>query len=191
MRHRLKKHHLGKPADQRKALLRTLATSLFTHYEIRTTLVRAKALKEQSDKIVSFAKRGDLHAMRQVSKLIYDNNLGTQIADVDGRSIEETLLRRIFRTVAPRFADRNGGYTRVIQMPPRRGDASPMALVQLTFELNAQDSSVKSIHHAHAEEDASSSTVSDSEGSVEASTTSPAEEEEAKKLEDETPTTES
>jgi ribosomal protein L17 len=71
MRHRCKVHHLGKPADQRKALLRSLATSLFTHDEIVTTLVRAKALKEQADRIITLAKRGDVHAIRQVRKLIF------------------------------------------------------------------------------------------------------------------------
>jgi large subunit ribosomal protein L17 len=158
MRHRLKKHHLGKPADQRKALLRTLSTSLFTYDEIQTTLIRAKALKEQADRIVSFAKRGDLHAIRQVSKLIYDNKLASTITEPDGRTITETVLRRIFRTVAPRFSERQGGYTRVIKMPPRRGDASPMALVQLTFELDHpagrvahHDQEEHEHHHEHGE----------------------------------------
>lgn len=150
MRHRRKIAQLALPADQRKALIRSLATSLFTHDEITTTLVRAKALKREADRIVTLAKRGDVHAMRQVSKLIFHSI----IPDADGkeilhkgrkvkvrvieeefngkkREIPETVLRRIFRTVAPRFKERQGGYVRVLQAPPRRGDASPMALVQL------------------------------------------------------------
>lgn len=135
MRHRCKVDHLGKPADQRKALIRSLATSLFTHDEITTTLVRAKALKKHADRIVTLAKRGDVHAIRQVRNLIFHSRTGVMLTDEKGREIPETVLRRIFSTTGPRFAGRKGGYTRVIAMPPRRGDAAPMALVQLTFEL--------------------------------------------------------
>lgn len=131
MRHRCKVHHLGKPADQRKALLRSLATSLFTHDEIVTTLVRAKALKEQADRIVTLAKRGDVQAIRQVRKLIFHSKTGEVLTDDKNRETPETVLRRIFSKVGPRFTERKGGYTRVVQMPPRRGDAAPMALVQL------------------------------------------------------------
>ncbi len=132
MRHRRKVHHLGKPADQRKALMRSLATSLFTHDQITTTLPRAKALKEVSDKIVTLAKRGDLHAIRQVSRLIYNQKTGELIQDgKSGKEIPETVLRRIFRNVGPRFEKRQGGYTRIIQAPPRRGDAAPMAVIEL------------------------------------------------------------
>lgn len=169
MRHRCKVDHLGRPADQRNALIRSLATSLFTHDEIMTTLVRAKALKKEADRIISLAKRGDVHAMRQVRKLIYhsyiadeagqeiperqqkaakvDRALGrkpilksgkktkfrfvTEERNGKTREIPQTVLRRIFTEVGPRFKERNGGYVRVIQAPPRRGDAAPMALVQL------------------------------------------------------------
>jgi large subunit ribosomal protein L17 len=126
---------LGRPADQRKALIRTLATSLFTHDEITTTLVRAKALKKHADRIVTLAKRGDVHAIRQVKNLIYHSRTGEMLTDEKNREVPETVLRRIFTKVGPRFESRKGGYTRVVQMPPRRGDAAPMALIQLTFEL--------------------------------------------------------
>ncbi|WP_303674933.1 50S ribosomal protein L17 [Vampirovibrio chlorellavorus] len=135
MRHRCKVDHLGRPADQRKALIRTLATSLFTHDEITTTLVRAKALKKHADRIVTLAKRGDVHAIRQVKNLIYHSRTGEMLTDEKNREVPETVLRRIFSKVGPRFENRKGGYTRVIQMPPRRGDAAPMALIQLTYEL--------------------------------------------------------
>ncbi len=135
MRHRCKVDHLGRPADQRKALIRTLATSLFTHDEITTTLVRAKALKKHADRIVTLAKRGDVHAIRQVKNLIYHSRTGEILTDEKNREVPETVLRRIFSKVGPRFENRKGGYTRVIQMPPRRGDAAPMALIQLTYEL--------------------------------------------------------
>jgi len=135
MRHRCKVDHLGRPADQRKAMIRSMATSLFTHDEIITTLIRAKALKKQADRIVTLAKRGDVHAIRQVRNLIFHSRTGEVITDEKNREIPETVLRRIFTKVGPRFANRKGGYTRVVQMRPRRGDAAPMALVQLTFEL--------------------------------------------------------
>jgi large subunit ribosomal protein L17 len=154
MRHRCKVNHLGKPADQRKALLRSLATSLFTHDEITTTAIRAKALQEYVARIVTLSKRGDVHAMRQVRKLIFHSRTGALLKDEKGREIPETVLRRIFTTVGPRFSGRQGGYTRVIKMPPRRGDAAPMAMIQLTFELAAKESSSVQVkeqaHQAHA-----------------------------------------
>jgi large subunit ribosomal protein L17 len=134
MRHRCKVHHLSRPADQRKAMLRSMTTSLFMHGEVVVTLARAKALKELADKVVGLAKRGDVHAMRQVSRMIFNQQTGELIADTaDGkrRQIPETVLRKIFRTVGPKYTDRKGGYVRVIQVPPRRGDAAPMACVQL------------------------------------------------------------
>lgn len=131
MRHRRKVKKLGRPADQRDAMLRSLVTSLFTHDEITTTQTRAKAAKPLADKVVRLAKRGDLHAIRQVARIVYNSKTGNLIED-NGRQIPETVLRRIFRTVGPRFADKQSGFTRVIPAPPRRGDAAKMALMQVT-----------------------------------------------------------
>lgn len=132
MRHRKRIAKLGKPADQRKAMLRSMASSLFIHDQITTTLPRAKVLRQISDKIVTLAKRGDLHAIRQVSRLIYNQPTGETIVDEKtGKEIEETVLRRIFRTVGERTKDRKSGYTRVLQAPPRRGDGTKMAVVEL------------------------------------------------------------
>jgi large subunit ribosomal protein L17 len=111
-------------------MIRALATSLFTHDEVMTTMGRAKALKSEADRIVTLAKRGDLHAVRQVVRRIYNQKTGSLLDD-QGREIPETVLRRIFRVVAKRYDARQGGYTRIIPAPPRRGDAAPMALVQL------------------------------------------------------------
>ncbi|MEB3286097.1 MAG: 50S ribosomal protein L17 [Vampirovibrionales bacterium] len=134
MRHRKKLAKLSRAADQRKALMRTLATSLFMHDEITIPLARAKALRPYADKIVTLAKRGDLHAIRQAARLIYNAPTGEVIEDKQGdktREIPETVLRRLFRNVGSRFQERKGGYIRVLQAPPRRGDAAPMAIVQL------------------------------------------------------------
>ena len=130
MRHQCKRHHLSKPADQRKALMRTLATSLFTHGEIKTTMPRAKALRPYAEKIISLGKRGDLHARRQAAALIYDNDIEGTIA-VEDKEVQKTVLRKIFAEVAPEYAERNGGFIRILRMPPRRGDNAEMALIQL------------------------------------------------------------
>lgn len=149
MRHLRKRHKLNRPQDQRKALLRSLATSLFTHNEITTTLAKAKALKPYAERIISKAKQGDLHSRRLASKLIYDNLTGKVLcvdchkvfeldelkegkcADCSGKIIGETVLRKLFNSISQQYVGRNGGYTRIFHLPPRRGDAAKMALIQL------------------------------------------------------------
>ena len=145
MRHRCKVNHLARPADQRKALLRTLATSLCIHDEITTTAIRAKALQQYVARIITLAKRGDVHAIRQVSKLIFHCPTGKMLTTDKGRETPETVLRRIFSELGPRFESRQGGYTRVIKMPPRRGDAAPMAMIQFTFELTSKKESAEPV----------------------------------------------
>ncbi len=131
MRHRKKRHHLNKAADQRKALMRSLATNLFQHDQLLTTRARAKALKAYSDEIITLAKKGGIHSIRQVNKRIYNKRTGEIIEDVNtGKDIPETVLRRIMRTVGPRCAERQSGYTRIVLAPPRKGDAAPMAIVE-------------------------------------------------------------
>jgi large subunit ribosomal protein L17 len=147
MRHQCKRHHLAKPQDQRKALLRTLATSLFIHGEINTTMARAKALKPYAEKLISLGKRGDLHARRQAAAYIYDQAIegvvcsackpfkasseDAQKCECGSKPVEKTVLRKIFSEVAPNYTERQGGCIRILRMPPRRGDASEMALIQL------------------------------------------------------------
>ena len=142
MRHQCKRHRLGRPQDQRKALLRSLASSLLMHGEIKTTMAKAKALKPYVEQIISLAKKGDLHSRRQAVKLIFDQQTGKQInletnevvettEGVEGKYVDETVLRKLFNTVAKANAERNGGYTRIYRLPPRRGDAAEMALIQL------------------------------------------------------------
>ncbi len=131
MRHRCKRHHLARAADQRNALIRTLATSFIKHDEIVTTLGRAKALKETLDHLITLGKQGDVHAMRLASRLIYNQPTGQVMTTENGKAISETVLRKLFKTIAPKYTNRNGGYTRLIKVPPRRGDAAPQALIQL------------------------------------------------------------
>ncbi len=141
MRHQTKKHTLGKAQDQRKALLRSLATELFVHGEITTTMARAKALKPYAEKIISLAKKGDLHSIRQAARYIYNKETGKfmdltsgEVFDApqkDKKLASQTVLRKLFVIIGKQYTDRKGGYTRIYHLPPRRGDASEMALIQL------------------------------------------------------------
>ena len=141
MRHQTKKHTLGKAQDQRKALLRSLATELFVHGEITTTMARAKALKPYAEKIITLAKKGDLHSIRQAAKYIYNKETGKfmdltsgEVFDApqaDKKLASQTVLRKLFVIIGKQYSAKNGGYTRIYHLPPRRGDASEMALIEL------------------------------------------------------------
>lgn len=143
MRHQCKRHKLGRPADQRKAVMRSLASSLFIHGEITTTMAKAKALKPYAEKIITLAKKGDLHARRQAIGLIFEQKSGALLElktgkvfesaeeAKDTKVVDETVSRKIFDRIAKDYTDRNGGYTRIFRLPPRRGDAAEMALIQL------------------------------------------------------------
>ncbi len=139
MRHQTKKHTLGKAQDQRKALLRSLATELFVHGEIITTMARAKALKPYAEQIITLAKKGDLHSRRQALRYVYDKEIGSyinletgEVNEVkDEKSAPQTVLRKLFVVIGKQYSSRQGGYTKIFRLPPRRGDASEMALIQL------------------------------------------------------------
>ena len=144
MRHQSKKHTLGKAQDQRNALLRSLATELILHGEIKTTMARAKALKPYAEHIITLAKQGTLHSRRLAAKFIFDKETGKFMnfetgevlenvtkADKEQKAIAQTVLRKLFAETGKKYANRNGGYTRIYRMPPRRGDAAEMALIQL------------------------------------------------------------
>lgn len=106
---------LRRPTDQRMAMLRNLTTNLLKHGRIVTTEARAKETRKFAEKMITLAKRGDLHARRQALAFIYD----------------ETVVKNLFDEIAPKYADRQGGYTRIIKIGPRRGDAAPMAIIEL------------------------------------------------------------
>ena len=112
---------LGRKADHRKALLRNMATSLIENGQIETTEMKAKELSSVVDKLITLAKRNDLHARRLV--LAYVRNV-----EVDEEGT--TAVQKLFNEIAPSYADRNGGYTRVVKTRIRRGDAAPMAIVE-------------------------------------------------------------
>ena len=141
MRHQCNEHRLGRAQDQRKALLRALATELLMHGEIKTTISRAKALKPYADNLITLAKKGDLNSRRIASKFVYDRETG-RLMDSETKAIveakaenqkvmPETVLRKLFYETAKQYEGRNGGYTRIYNLPPRRGDATKMALIQL------------------------------------------------------------
>ena len=141
MRNQTKKHTLGKAQDQRKALLRSLATELFVNGEITTTLARAKALKPYAEKVISLAKKGDLNSIRQAAKYIYNKETGKymdlatgevfEAPQADKKLASQTVLRKLLVVIGKQYSEKNGGYTRIYHLPPRRGDASEMALIQL------------------------------------------------------------
>ena len=141
MRHQCKKHSLGKAQDQRKALLRSLATELFTYGEIKTTMTRAKALKSYAENVITLAKKGDLSSRRLAGKFIYDKEIGNfinvetgeifEVKSEDKKVVAQTVLRKLFSQIGKKYQSRQGGYTRIYRLPPRRGDAADMALIQL------------------------------------------------------------
>ncbi len=141
MRHGRKIHKLSKAADQRKALLRSLASQLFLNGEITTTLARAKALRPYAESVISFAKKGDLASLRQAKKDIYDIEtekfIDTETGELfdaipEGKKLpKQTVLRQLFSVIGKKYATRNGGYTRILKLTPRRGDNAEMALIQL------------------------------------------------------------
>jgi|SRR5690242_19343580 large subunit ribosomal protein L17 len=115
MRHQCRVPKLGKPADQRRALLRSLATELIRHGRITTTKTRAKAVRSEVEKMITLAKDGSLAARRQALGYLYDKQ----------------LVHALFEGAQERYGDRNGGYTRILRTVPRRGDNSEMAIIEL------------------------------------------------------------
>lgn len=106
---------LGRPSDHRKAMLRNLVTSFLKYGKIQTTEARAKELKSISEKMITLGKKGDLHSRRQALEYILD----------------ETVVKKLFDEIAPKYADRQGGYTRILKLGPRRGDAAPLVIIEL------------------------------------------------------------
>lgn len=106
---------LGMVSSHRNLVLRNMTTDLLKHGKITTTETRAKEVKRMADKMITLGKRGDLHARRQALAHMMD----------------ETVVKNLFDEIAPKYAERNGGYSRIIKTMPRRGDAAPMAIIEL------------------------------------------------------------
>ncbi len=113
----------GRNADHRKAMLRNLATSVILYGRVETTEAKAKDMRSVVDELITLGKRGDLHARRQAAA--YIRNV---VAD---EAKSQTVLQKLFDEVAPEYANRNGGYTRVVKTGTRKGDAAPMAYIEL------------------------------------------------------------
>ncbi|ADG04961.1 50S ribosomal protein L17 [Kyrpidia spormannii] len=114
---------LGRYSSARKALFRSLVTDLFMYERIRTTEAKAKEVRKVAEKMITLAKRGDLHARRQVAAFVYK-----ETADED---TNQDVVQKLFSEIAPRYQERNGGYTRILKLGPRRGDAAPMVYLEL------------------------------------------------------------
>lgn len=120
---------LQRTSEHRKALLRNLTTDLIVNGQIVTTEAKAKEVRSTADKMISLGKRGDLHARRQAAAFLRD-----VVADVneDGDDVTvTTALQKVFGDLATKYADRNGGYTRIYKTMPRRGDGAQMVILQL------------------------------------------------------------
>jgi large subunit ribosomal protein L17 len=115
MRHLNQGRKLGRTTAHRKALLRNLATALLEHERIITTEPKAKELRRVADKLVTLGKRGNLHARRQARQVVQSN----------------AVVQKLFNEIAPRFAERQGGYTRILRLGYRPGDAAAMAVIEL------------------------------------------------------------
>lgn len=106
---------LGRDSSARKALFRSILTSFFAHGRIETTEAKAKEATSLAAKMITLAKRGDLHARRQVLSYLLD----------------EEVTKKLFDEIGPKYKDRQGGYTRIMKLGPRRGDAAPMVILEL------------------------------------------------------------
>jgi large subunit ribosomal protein L17 len=124
MNHRQSLKKLNRNAEHRRALLRNMATSLVLHGKIETTLPKAKALKRVADKLITLGKKDSLHARRQALAFLQPLN-----RHAAGNAKKTTAMHTLFTELAPRFAERNGGYTRVIRTRRRSGDNTQLALI--------------------------------------------------------------
>jgi large subunit ribosomal protein L17 len=120
MRHRIAGRRLGRSSGHRRALFRNLITELFRHRRITTTEAKARAVRTEAEKLITVAKgsldkESDAHERRQVLRTVSDKE----------------VVRELFESIAPEYKDRPGGYTRIIKLGPRQGDAAPMAIIEL------------------------------------------------------------
>jgi len=115
MRHNVSGRKLNRTPAHRKMLYRNLVTALFKHERIQTTVPKAKEARIVAEKLITFAKRGDLHARRMAARKV----------------MEPAILQKLFEEIGPRYADRPGGYTRIMRLGPRKGDNAELAILEL------------------------------------------------------------
>jgi large subunit ribosomal protein L17 len=152
----------GSPAHER-LMLANLATSLFEHGRITTTEAKAKRLRPLAEKLVTFAKRGDLHARRQVMTTIRDKD----------------VVHTLFAEIGPRFENRPGGYTRITKVGPRKGDNAPMAVIELVEALTVGQQAVGEAERARGTQFASGAGAAAASGEVTADAVETADADEA------------
>jgi large subunit ribosomal protein L17 len=128
MRHRVAGRRLNRSMGHRTALRRTLVTELFRHEQIRTTEAKAKAIRGQAEKLITLAKRGLVAEQTAPEKGVHARRVAA------GRLNDPEVVTKLFNELGPRYADRPGGYTRVIKLGARRGDAAKMAVIELVEE---------------------------------------------------------
>jgi large subunit ribosomal protein L17 len=116
MRHRKKRNKLSRDSGHRKALVKNLCGQIVEHERIRTTEAKAKMVRPEVEKLITLAKRGDLHARRQALAALGQNKF---------------TVHKLFEEIAPRYSERNGGYTRILKLGPRRSDATEMVYIEL------------------------------------------------------------
>ena len=116
MRHQKTRHKLSRSASHRKALFMNLSREVFNHERIKTTEAKAKAVAPEVEKLITLAKRGDLHARRQALAALGQDKF---------------VVYKLFEEIAPRYADREGGYTRILKLGPRHSDATEMVYLEL------------------------------------------------------------
>ena len=122
MRHRKQGRKLNRTASHRKAMLRNLVTSLMEQEAVRTTDAKAKEARRTAERMITLAKRGDLHARRQALRVVRSR----------------AVVTKLFDEIAPRYAARNGGYTRIVKIGERRGDGAGISLLQLVQEEDSE-----------------------------------------------------
>ena len=124
MRHAKKRNKLGRDSAHRKALLSNLSKEIIEHERIKTSQAKAKAAKPEIEKLITLGKRGDLHARRQALSVLRQDKFA---------------VHKLFEEIAPRYEDRQGGYTRIVKIAPRKGDNAPMCVIELVREpVNAK-----------------------------------------------------
>lgn len=151
MRHRKKTAKLGRDHSHRKAMMANMVTSLLEHETINTTTTRAKELRRIADSMITFGKRGDLHARRQVLRLIPN----------------KAVVAKLFEELGPRYSERNGGYTRIVKTEPRRGDGAPMCIIELVDRDGAADTASARTPAKAPARDADAEKTKSAEGTVE------------------------